>query len=144
MVIPKEKLKSGSLRIVTRNTFPTAAGCASSASSMAVLVKVISCLFNFKSNKADEKDLSALARLGSGSACRSVYGGFSEWIAKLPVENGFKSVAVSIADESTWTQFNISLLVVSHKKKDKGSTDGMKLSKETSEFLRVNFLLIKR
>ena len=141
MLIPKEKLKIGSLRIISRNTFPTAAGCASSASSMAVLVKVISCLFNFESNQAEEKDLSALARLGSGSACRSIYGGFSEWIVgKLPCENIFRSsFAVSIADESHWSQLKISLLVVSHKKKDKGSTDGMKLSKETSEFLKVIF-----
>lgn len=110
---------------------------------MAILVKVISVLFNYKSNKACQSDLSALARIGSGSACRSVFGGFSEWVAKLPIENGYKSVAVSIADETHWNEFNVSLLVVSHKKKDKGSTDGMKLSKETSEFLKVYLFVSK-
>lgn len=85
-------------------------------------------------------DLSGLARLGSGSACRSVFGGFSEWVAKQKIENEIKSVAVPLADESHWQEFNISLLVVSDKKKDKGSTDGMKLSKETSEFLKVSKL----
>ncbi len=104
---------------------------------MAILVKVISHLFNFKSNKYDYSDLSVLARLGSGSACRSIYGGFSEWIAKIEIENQIKSYAVPIVNENHWKDFNISLLVVSHKKKETGSTDGMKQSKETSEFLKV-------
>jgi len=132
----------GSLKIISRNTFPTAAGCASSASSMAILVKVISSLFNYNNNKSDDLDLSALARLGSGSACRSIYGGFSEWVAKIQMKDEIKSVAVPIVNEEYWKELNISLIVVSHKKKDNASTDGMKLSKETSLFLKVIYFKI--
>eukprot|EP00961_Rhodomonas_salina_P021567 289608-Rhodomonas_salina.2 len=68
----------GGLRIVSANNFPTAAGLASSASvpampGYACLVAALGYLYKI------DGDLSVVARQGSGSACRSVYGGFVKW-----------------------------------------------------------------
>ncbi len=97
---------------------------------------------NYKSSKVSMEEISALARLGSGSACRSVFGGFVEWIAESENNKQIKSHGIQIKDEKFWEDFNISLIIVSDKKKDKGSTDGMKLSWETSEFLKVKKFFI--
>lgn len=67
------------LRIETSNTFPHGTGIASSASGMSALAL---CLTDYmQANMDDEfmKRASYLARLASGSACRSVYGGFTTW-----------------------------------------------------------------
>ena len=67
------------VRVATRNTFPTAGGLASSASGFAALTLAAAGAFG---KKASQKDLSLLARRsGSGSACRSIFGGFVEWPA---------------------------------------------------------------
>lgn len=116
----------------SKNTFPTAAGCASSASSMSCLVTVLAKLFHMDIGK---ERLSSLARLGSGSACRSIFGGFVEW-EKFNEEHN-DSIAKQFVDESYWKELNVLLLIVSDKRKDVGSTDGMKYSKETSKFLEV-------
>ncbi|MBR1428957.1 MAG: diphosphomevalonate decarboxylase [Rickettsiales bacterium] len=64
-------------QIETYNNFPTAAGIASSASGFAALTLAINELFNLK---LSERELSILARLGSGSACRSVVNSdFAVW-----------------------------------------------------------------
>jgi diphosphomevalonate decarboxylase len=60
------------------NTIPTAAGFASSASGFAALVTALDELFGWE---LDKRELSILARLGSGSACRSLHHGFVEWRA---------------------------------------------------------------
>lgn len=74
-------LKGKVLKIDTKNTFPHSSGIASSASGMAALACCIEDLHTsffasqpFRWHKASES-----ARLGSGSACRSVYGGFVQW-----------------------------------------------------------------
>jgi len=67
------------VRVATRNSFPTAGGLASSASGFAALTLAA---VNAFGKKATQRDLSLLARRsGSGSACRSVFGGFVEWPA---------------------------------------------------------------
>ncbi len=138
----EDSYKTADLEINSRNSFPTAAGCASSASSMACLVKVLSKLF--MKDSLDQYQLSHLARLGSGSACRSVWGGFVEWEKHNTERNN--SIAVQLVDENYWSDINVILLTVSEKKKDTSSTSGMKTSKETSIFLqsRLNDVLPKR
>jgi diphosphomevalonate decarboxylase len=140
------KYKNQDLLITSKNSFPTAAGCASSASSMSCLVKVLSKVFlnEQKEIQLDDKELSRLARLGSGSACRSIFGGFVEW--KKFDENYQDSIAEQIVDETYWDDLNILLMIVSDKRKDTSSTDGMKKSKETSELLkcRVEKILPQR
>lgn len=58
------------VHICSENNFPTAAGLASSAAGYACLVYSLSKLYKIQG------DISSLARQGSGSACRSVYGGW--------------------------------------------------------------------
>lgn len=67
------KLKA---RVTTENSFPTSAGIASSASGFAALTVAASVALGMK---LSEKELSALARAGSGSACRSIPDGFVKW-----------------------------------------------------------------
>ena len=71
-------------RIHSRNNFPHSAGIASSASSFGALALCIAELhFAISGKEPDTPDLwrkaSQLARLGSGSACRSIHPGFSIW-----------------------------------------------------------------
>jgi diphosphomevalonate decarboxylase len=68
----------------------------------------------------DERALSRLARLGSGSACRSVPGGFVEWQAG---QNDESSYAFSIAPADHW-QLADCIAVVSQAHKPTGSTEG--------------------
>ncbi|MFJ8476759.1 diphosphomevalonate decarboxylase [Kitasatospora sp. NPDC094011] len=62
----------------THNTVPTGAGLASSASGFAALALAASAVYGLK---LDDTELSRLARRGSGSASRSVFGGFAVWRA---------------------------------------------------------------
>ena len=108
-------------RIESRNDFPTAAGLASSASGFAALA-VAACAA--AGQQRTERELSALARLGSGSAARSVPGGWAVWededagqVASpdhLPVR-----LVVAVCGEGP---------------KPVGSRDGMKRSRETSPY----------
>jgi len=126
-------------KITSSNNFPTAAGLASSAAGYACLAKCLGTVYSYK------KDISILARLGSGSACRSMYGGFVKWV-KGTCPKGSDSLAVQIADEHHWPELRSLILVVSSKEKSVGSTIGMKRSVETSGMLkyRVNNVLNER
>jgi diphosphomevalonate decarboxylase len=75
----------GFARIETRNNFPTASGLASSASGFAALAGAASRAAGLAETPAA---LSELARFGSGSACRSVYGGYVEWQAGHRADGG--------------------------------------------------------
>ena len=74
-----EQLASIPIQITTRNSFPTAAGMASSASGIACLSKALSELYQIKNDLDGEKDLNHVTRKASGSACRSLYGGLVKW-----------------------------------------------------------------
>lgn len=116
------------VHICSINNFPTAAGVASSAAGYACLVKALGTLFHVKG------DLSAIARRGSGSACRSMYGGYVAWL-KGSRPDGEDSVARQIAPETHWPQMRAVVLVVSDTKKDTASTQGMGISMLTSTLL---------
>lgn len=117
------------LRICSANNFPTAAGLASSAAGYACLMYALCQLFDI----SDTSKISTLARLGSGSACRSVYGGIVQWIAGKDHET---SIARQILREDEWPQMRILVCVVSDHKKDTSSTSGMQLSVQTSELIQ--------
>ena len=108
-------------RVSSTNNFPTGAGIASSASAFAALALAASKAAGLD---LDQKDLSRLARLGSGSACRSVPDGFVEW---LPGEADAGSYAISIAPKDHWGLVD-AVAVVSQEHKPIGSTSGHKLA----------------
>ncbi|MFU8773406.1 MAG: diphosphomevalonate decarboxylase, partial [Anaerolineales bacterium] len=78
-------------RVNSENNFPIGAGIASSASAFASLALAASSAAGLDLSEAQ---LSSLARTGSGSACRSLPGGFVEWQAG---EDHHSSYAFSIA-----------------------------------------------
>ena len=125
------------IKIESINTFPIASGCASSASSMAALVLAITSALNLE-NIISKTELTKIARLGSGSACRSIFGGICEW------EKGNKddSMAVQLYEKNYW-DLGIKLIIVSQKEKDVSSSLGMKITKETSELFkyRINYIV---
>lgn len=113
-------------RIETTNTIPTAAGMASSASGYAALVMALNDLFGWS---LSGRELSILARLGSGSACRSIYHGFVEWEAGAD-EDGMDSYAVPL--EAEWPDLRIGVLLVSEDQKSVSSREAMKRTRRTS------------
>lgn len=133
LIVKKEEWDQYHFYIYSTNNFPTAAGLASSASGFACLVYTFSKLLNFKESFPGE--LTTLARLGSGSACRSLYGGFVKWNMGVK-DDGSDSIGVQLADENHWDDIVILILVVSGKKKEVGSTSGMFHSVQTSELLK--------
>jgi diphosphomevalonate decarboxylase len=107
--------------VASENNFPTGVGIASSASAFAALSLAASAAAGLDLN---EKDLSRLARLGSGSACRSVPPGFVEW---LPGEGDLDSYACSVAPPEHWDLTDC-IAVVSRTHKHTGSTEGHALA----------------
>jgi diphosphomevalonate decarboxylase len=112
--------------IRTKNNIPTAAGLASSASGYAALVLALN---EFGGWDLELRELSILARLGSGSASRSLFHGFVEWHRGEAVD-GFDSYAEQI--DVQWPDLRIAVLSVSQEKKAVGSTEGMNRTVETS------------
>ena len=125
------------IKIESFNTFPIASGCASSASSMAALVLAITSALKLE-NILQKKDLTKIARLGSGSACRSIFGGICEWV-KGDKENSF---AQQLYKSNYW-DLGVKLIIVNQKEKEISSKLGMKITKETSELFkyRINFVV---
>jgi len=104
-------------RVVSENNFPTGAGIASSAAAFAALALAASTALGLH---LEEVQLSRLARLGSGSACRSVPGGFVEWQAG---HGDADSAAFSIAPPEHWALVDcVAVLKTGHK--PVGSTEG--------------------
>ena len=109
-----------------------AAGLASSAAGYACLVFSLAQLFCV--TEEYEGELSTIARQGSGSACRSLYGGFVRW-QKGEKPDASDSMAVQVAGEHHWPELRALVLVASAAKKKVSSTDGMQNSVATSPLL---------
>ena len=110
----------------TKNNIPTAAGLASSASGYAALVLALDDFFKWN---LPLQMLSILARLGSGSASRSLYHGFVEW-HRGERADGMDSFAETIPTK--WPELRIAVLSVSTTAKAVGSTAGMNRTVQTS------------
>ncbi|GAA5914155.1 hypothetical protein JCM6882_004941 [Rhodosporidiobolus microsporus] len=123
------------LHIASENNFPTAAGLASSASGLSALIATLSTLYDLPANGVSTSTLSRIARQGSGSACRSMFGGYVAW-EQGQEEDGSDSVAVQVADADHWPDLHALILVVSDKKKGTPSTAGMQRTVATSALLQ--------
>ena len=97
--------------------FPIGTGIASSAAGFAALALAASTAAGWE---LTEKELSRLARRGSGSACRSIPGGFVEW---LPGETDETSYAVAIAPPDHWNLADV-IVVLQNQPKKIGSREG--------------------
>mmetsp|Transcript_15466 Transcript_15466/g.43836 ORF Transcript_15466/g.43836 Transcript_15466/m.43836 type:complete len:444 (-) Transcript_15466:181-1512(-) len=122
--VPPEAWKYFKIRIDSSNNFPTAAGLASSASGFCCLTYTLSRLYALPD---DRHSLSMIARQGSGSACRSMFGGFSGW-NRGEKDDGSDSFAFPVVPETHWPSMRILVLVANDQKKDVGSTEGMQFS----------------
>jgi diphosphomevalonate decarboxylase len=120
-------------RVASRNDFPSGTGLASSASAFAAL--------SLAATRAaglwlDEEALSRLARLGSGSACRSVPGGFTLWEGA----SDETSFARQVAPPEHWDVRDV-IAVVTREHKRVGSYDGHAVA-PTSPFYRARLATV--
>jgi diphosphomevalonate decarboxylase len=107
--------------VVSENNFPSGAGIASSASAFAALALAASQAAGLH---LSESDLCRLARRGSGSACRSIPGGFVEWFMGSGEDDSY---AASIAGPGHWSLVDC-IAIVSDAHKKTGSTEGHALA----------------
>lgn len=114
-------------RVISVNHVPTMAGLASSASAYAALALAASTAAGLKLNKTE---LSRLARRGSGSACRSIYGGFVEWQKGHDDQSSF---AKPFIEAPTWDIKMIAIVINAAKKKI-SSRFGMQHVVQTSPY----------
>nr|CAG4644197.1 EOG090X0AX4 [Lepidurus arcticus] len=117
--------------IASQNNFPTAAGLASSAAGFACLVYSLALAHGLPSSV----DLTRIARQGSGSACRSLHGGFVRW-HKGVLPHGEDSIARPVVPSNHWPELRILIAVVSSSTKETSSTAGMQQSVLTSDLLK--------
>lgn len=122
------------LSISSENSFPHSAGIASSASSMSALalcmVSIESRMFGgFADKKQFRTRASHLARLGSGSASRSVFGGLVCWGESESVHESSDYYAVPVNEDvhDVFTTFQDAILIVDSGQKSVSSTVGHKL-----------------
>lgn len=147
---------TGRYVISTENTFPHSSGIASSASGFGAIAKCLMLLDEQFSGKTDphflQKKASFLARLGSGSACRSLYEGLVVWGKTPEVEGSFDAYAIPYPNDeihSVFKNFNDWVLLIHEGEKSVSSTVGHGLMKTNPyaerRFLEAqeNFVLLK-
>jgi diphosphomevalonate decarboxylase len=115
--------------VVSRNNFPTAAGLASSASGFAALVSAAAQALDLSVSDAR---LSEWARRGSGSAARSIFGGFVDMAHGIAVD-GSDSIARPLHEASHWP-LEVVIAITSEASKKVGSTVGMDHTMATSPY----------
>ncbi|UCG00020.1 MAG: diphosphomevalonate decarboxylase [Spirochaetaceae bacterium] len=114
-------------QVETTNNFPSSAGLASSSSGFAALT--IACARILELDLAPER-LSALARLGSASAARSLFGGFT----LLPAGG---RAARQLYEPEYWPEFRIVIVLVSLQAKPISSRAAMEGTRKTSPYYRA-------
>lgn len=119
------------LSIHSQNTFPHSSGIASSASSMAALA---ACLVDFEAQLASlteaekQAKISFLARLGSGSACRSITGPVMAWGKHPDIATSSNLLAVEVQEiHPVFATFHDTILLIDKGQKQVSSTLGHKL-----------------
>ena len=104
-------------RVQSQNNFPMGAGIASSASAFAALTLAAAAALG---ERPSERELSTLARRGSGSAARSIPFGYVEWFA---ADSHEQSYAETFVDADYWELVDV-IAVISRAHKRVGSTAG--------------------
>jgi len=122
-------------KMVSKNNFPIGTGLSSSASGFAALTLAATTAAGLK---LSEKELSILARQGAGSACRSIPGGFVEW---LDGNTSDTSYAKQIFPPNYWQIADV-VAIVSEGKKEIPSSTGMR-SAVSSPFMKLRLSRMK-
>ena len=131
------------LEVSAKASFPVGSGLAGSAASASALAEAFAGLTG---KSADTRLKSIMARKGSGSASRSVFGGFVMWQKGNSDESSYSK---QLFNENHWDLRNVIAIVNSNPKKIR-SIEGMKLSKKTcpqdfySDFVSIANLHIKK
>ena len=127
-------LRKGHIQIETSNSFPHSSGIASSASAMSAIALCLCDIENSISGNTTSNDIfyrkaSYIARLGSGSACRSVYPLMAVWGVDPSVYESSEEWAVGIESEihPVFHTFHDDILIISPKEKSVSSTAGHQL-----------------
>jgi diphosphomevalonate decarboxylase len=128
---PFRTTKKLAFAINTKSNIPIGSGVASSACGFAALTKALNNLFGWN---LTDTELSILARLGSGSACRSLWHGFVKWEAGIQ-DDGMDSYATKL--NYNWPDLRIGLLLISDATKPISSTNAMLRTVNTSSFYKL-------
>jgi len=119
-------------KVVSKSFLPIATGLASSSAALCATALAAASALKLKLNK---KELSILSRLGSGSACRSMFGGFVLW-EKGTNEDGSDSFAYQFKNENFWKDFRILICIIEEREKKIKSRKGMQQTVATSVLFR--------
>lgn len=129
--------KDVQLEIESGNNFPHSAGIASSASSMSALSLCLCSLENWFTGGSDEtsdffRKASFISRIGSGSACRSVYGKMAVWGGHQAVDGSHDEYAVPTSFDlhPVFDDLLDTVLIVDPGKKKVSSSIGHNLMKD--------------
>ena len=121
------------VEIRSYNSFPASSGLASSASAYASVAIALTNLFDLD----DPQSTSAyLARIGSGSAVRSIYGGFVRWSSEG------ECLSSCIYPAEHWPELRIIILIFNSSKKPVSSTDAMQRTRETSTLFPARLSIV--
>jgi len=127
----REELRGA--KVESAGDFPAAAGLASSAAAFAALAVAARAAAG---EPVDFRQASVLARMGSGSASRSVQGGFCAW-RRGEREDGTDSFAEQVCPSEHWPQVRMVVAVVAREEKEVKSRDGMRHTVATSPYYRA-------
>ncbi len=130
---------SGTAEVHCWGNLPLGAGLGSSAAGFAAIATAASAALGLRLTEAE---VSALARQGSGSACRSVPGGFAEWLCgRAP--DGSDSYAVRLFGPEHW-DLRVVIAIVNSGRKEVSSRLGMRRTAESSVFYDAWRLSVER
>ncbi|WP_338598832.1 diphosphomevalonate decarboxylase [Sulfolobus tengchongensis] len=128
------------VKVESKAKFPVNAGLASSAAGIAALTFGLNELLELN---LSSEELSKIARLGSGSACRSMFGGFVMW-NKGEKDDGSDSYCYQIFPSNHWRELVDIIAIVSEKEKKVSSRRGMIRSAETSTLMECRLRFIEK
>lgn len=128
------------VKVESNAKFPINAGLASSAAGIAALTFGLNELLELN---LPLKELSKIARLGSGSACRSMFGGFVIWERGVR-DDGEDSYCYQLFPKDYWKELVDIIVIVSEEEKKVSSRRGMMRSVETSELMECRLKFIEK
>ena len=131
-VIREKGNSSQKAKVVSKSNFPVGAGLASSAAGLAALALAGTKALGLD---LDAKDLSIIARRCSGSASRSVEGGFVEWV-RGEKEDGVDSYGKLLFPPEHWPEFRMVVAITSKAEKKIKSRAGMSKTVDTCPYYK--------